>query len=96
LRLFSFGGYGLALAALALVVFGAYDSYLTRLALKSVGLPFVLNRPVISLFVFFYRPYQKFASSSVETTAPHVSQVTVESFEQSKFYCIKKNPLEES
>jgi len=29
LRLFSFGGYGLALAALALVVFGAYDSYPT-------------------------------------------------------------------
>jgi len=27
LRLFSFGGYGLALAALALVVFGAYDNY---------------------------------------------------------------------
>jgi len=27
LRLFSFGGYELALAALALVVFGAYDSY---------------------------------------------------------------------
>jgi len=27
LRLFSFGGYGLALAALALVVFGAYDSF---------------------------------------------------------------------
>jgi len=27
LRLFSFCGYGLALAALALVVFGAYDSY---------------------------------------------------------------------
>jgi len=27
LRLFSFGGYGLALATLALVVFGAYDSY---------------------------------------------------------------------
>jgi len=27
LRIFSFGGYGLALAALALVVFGAYDSY---------------------------------------------------------------------
>jgi len=27
LRLFSFGGYGLALAAVALVVFGAYDSY---------------------------------------------------------------------
>jgi len=28
LRLFSFGGYGLARAALALVVFGAYYSYL--------------------------------------------------------------------
>jgi len=27
LRLFSFGGYGLPLAALALMVFGAYDSY---------------------------------------------------------------------
>ena len=27
MRLFSFGGYGLALAALVLVVFGAYDSY---------------------------------------------------------------------
>jgi len=27
LLLFSFGGYGLALAALALVVFGAYESY---------------------------------------------------------------------
>jgi len=27
LQLFSFGGYGLALAALALLVFGAYDSY---------------------------------------------------------------------
>jgi len=27
LRLFSFGGYGLVLAALALVLFGAYDSY---------------------------------------------------------------------
>jgi len=27
LRLFSFGGYGLALAALALVVFGAFDCY---------------------------------------------------------------------
>jgi len=27
LQLFSFGGYGLVLAALALVVFGAYDSY---------------------------------------------------------------------
>jgi len=30
LRLFSFGGYGLALAALALVVFGAYGSYPTN------------------------------------------------------------------
>jgi len=31
-----FGGYGLALAALALVVFGAYDSYPTRQLLKQV------------------------------------------------------------
>jgi len=30
LQLFSFCGYGLALAALALVVFGAYDSYPTK------------------------------------------------------------------
>jgi len=27
MQIFSFGGYGLALAPLALVVFGAYDSY---------------------------------------------------------------------
>jgi len=32
LRLFSFGGYGLALAALALVDFGAHDSYPRRAA----------------------------------------------------------------
>jgi len=31
LRLFSFGGYGLALAALVLVVFGAYDRYPARM-----------------------------------------------------------------
>ena len=35
LRLISFGGYGLALAALALVVFGAYDSYPKSLTLRS-------------------------------------------------------------
>jgi len=40
LRLFSFGGYGLALAALALaalalVVFGAYDSYPVIVALQT-------------------------------------------------------------
>jgi len=35
LRLFSFGGYGLALAALAFVVFGAYDSYPTMQLFKS-------------------------------------------------------------
>jgi len=32
LRLFSFGDHGLALAALALVVFGAYDSYPTQIS----------------------------------------------------------------
>jgi len=36
LRLFSFGGHGLALAALALVVFGAYDSYPSEKMLYSV------------------------------------------------------------
>jgi len=45
LRLFSFGGYGLALAALALVVFGAYDSY----PISKTG--FVL--PKESTFSFF-------------------------------------------
>jgi len=42
LQLFSFGGYGLALAALALVVFGAYDSnhrdYLKQDSVFTVGL----------------------------------------------------------
>jgi len=33
LQLFSFGGFGLVLAALALVVFGAYDSYPTLLCI---------------------------------------------------------------
>jgi len=33
LRLFSFGGDGLALVALALVLFGAYDSYPVRTTL---------------------------------------------------------------
>ena len=37
MRLFSFGGYGLALAALALVVFGAYDSYPTFEPLEVTG-----------------------------------------------------------
>jgi len=35
LRLFFFGGYGLALAALALGDFGAYDSYPTTVRLLS-------------------------------------------------------------
>jgi len=34
LRLFPFGGYGLALAALARLVFGAHDSYPIGLATK--------------------------------------------------------------
>jgi len=40
LRLSSFAGYGLAFAALALVVFGAYDSYpfSTTLRKKSLGI----------------------------------------------------------
>jgi len=42
LRLFSFGGYGLALAALALVVFGAYDSYPYGYGLALAALALVL------------------------------------------------------
>jgi len=47
LRLFSFGGYGLALAALVLVVFGAYDSY----PQKKVGV-------ALSLFFFEKKTHQ--------------------------------------
>jgi len=39
---FLVGGYGLALAALALVVFGAYDSYPTKLSTTFI----VINRDV--------------------------------------------------
>jgi len=42
LRLFSFGGYGLALAALALGVCGAYDSYI-HMRLKVHCVPEQLN-----------------------------------------------------
>jgi len=37
LRLFSFYGYGLALAALALVLFGAYDSYPALISAKKTS-----------------------------------------------------------
>jgi len=47
LRLFSFGGYELALAALALVVFGAYDSYPRTL-------PFGL---IVMYIVFFKKTF---------------------------------------
>jgi len=43
LRLFSFGGYGLALAALALVVFGAYDSYPYEISSFSQTGPLICN-----------------------------------------------------
>jgi len=39
LRLFSFGGYGSALAALALVVFGSYDSYPAGQQLSKAEIP---------------------------------------------------------
>jgi len=53
LRLFSFGGYELALAALALVVFGAYDSYPIFPYLTIVRLRVLrLNEPAISLLSF--------------------------------------------
>jgi len=41
LRLFSFGGSGLALAALALVDFGAYDSYPEKIFYAVISDPFL-------------------------------------------------------
>jgi len=49
LRLSSFGGYRLALAALALVLFGAYDSYPKNKTYKEEILPYVI---FISVFSF--------------------------------------------
>jgi len=49
LRLFSFGGYGLALAAMALVVFGAYDSDPQWGFALRLGLVFRPNVFVLSL-----------------------------------------------
>jgi len=53
LRLFSFGGYGLALAALALVFFGAYDSYPSaRTGLSSPR--YILNAAETNLFPLMF------------------------------------------
>jgi len=49
LRLFSFGGYGLALAALALVVFGAIECPLAHLAFGG----YVLALAALALAVFW-------------------------------------------
>jgi len=52
LRLFSFGGYGLALAALALVVFCAYDSYPSSLPKTATsffrGLPTKISLKILN------------------------------------------------
>jgi len=61
LRVFSFGGYGLALAALALVVFGAYDSYPSSYPnLQKKNVKFVLGRGLVESLVmnlcFFIGP----------------------------------------
>jgi len=62
LRLFSFGGYGLALAALALVFFCAYDSYPLRLRLFSFG-GYGLALAALALVVFgAYDSYPYFSS----------------------------------
>jgi len=50
LRLFSFGGYELALAALALVVFGAYDSYPTKTGSGCIQ----FSNPDSTLVFFFF------------------------------------------
>jgi len=49
-RLFSFGGYGLALAALALVVFGAIDSPPKWFLLDSTS---KIEAPLIFFALFF-------------------------------------------
>jgi len=69
LQLFSFGGYGLALAALALVVFGAYDSqqvwdYLKQ-ALVWVAQDIMRNPPRCNSLrdtckMMHYRPRRKY------------------------------------
>jgi len=52
LRLFSFGGNGLALAALALVVFGSYDSYPVLSAASLESSSFSMNEKKTFLFRF--------------------------------------------
>jgi len=54
LRLFSFGGYGLALA-LALVVFGAYDSYPKIAGRKSSNIHKSPLYLISSIFIFISR-----------------------------------------
>jgi len=80
LRLLSFGGYGLALAALALVVFGAYDSYPTvqrLMVLPSdsknllLGIDFMLNEKhksyliFLSKGVYIFMVFEHFSSDNV-------------------------------
>jgi len=54
LRLVSFYGYGLALAALALVLFGAYDSYPTKTSLENAPIKTErANAITCRMFLFF-------------------------------------------
>jgi len=63
LRLFSFGGYGLALAALALVVFGAYDSYpYHRFKFLSVEIEVEKSRAAIKIVTGLSASYMSSAS----------------------------------
>jgi len=73
LRFFSFGGYGLALAALALVVFGAYDSYpdVSRLC-------FMWSTPVLGVtegehesIIFQDKPFNNHMNENVSSRALH-------------------------
>jgi len=67
LRLFSFCGYGLALAALALVLFGAYDSYPGMIGVK------LQKFHSVPFFLFaFVLPFSVTAPSGRKCIATHV------------------------
>jgi len=72
LRLFSFGVYGLALAALALVLFSADDSYRTNPSDESIS---------ASHFTFYYSLPQLHAGSFAFSVTPPFSSLTLPAWE---------------
>jgi len=70
LRLSSFGGYGLALAALVRVVFGAYDSYPKRLISYNIIVYWILIQHCNNV-AFFREIELKGDRSSTQMSALH-------------------------